>query len=706
MKKHRQRKSVDTAGRPAAHAIALAALSFAVYATALGNGFVSDDNFQLLNNPLVRDWRRIPQILSHSVWAFAGAANTNYYRPVQILGYMSVYYLFGFDPRAYHLAMLLAHVAATLLVYLLGRRWLGGWQGALVAAAVFAIHPIHTEAVIWVAAVPDALVTVLVLTGLYWFAREDGRPRLSHAAGLAALYLAAMMTKETGAMLLVLLAACEVLLMRRRIRDLSANAVLYGLLCGTLAVYVALRYHALGALAPAQGVYVRLPHSEYFFSVVFLAGKYLWKLLLPAGLNYYHEFDPVRGPGLLWALAMLACLALVAGMVYFRFKPPTQPRATAAASGEKQSSSPGPWLAAQTSPAPAPLRPPRTALRSGDPGRSRLYSPAGAAADPGGSASFFLFLIAATLAPALNITGVGPNPFAERYLYLPSAGFVFLLGLVWERFVPKLAGGARAAAWGAAFLVLAAGCAQVLARTPVWHDDFSLFRHTAEQSPRAAFIRGNLGWWQLQRGNVDAAMAEYQAALRSDPNSALLHNNMGNALAAKREYAQAIQEIRRAIELNPEYAEARLNLGLALEATGDPAAAEAAYQQALRIRPAYPQALTALGLLQATRKDFDGAIQRYRRAIAANEDYAEAHINLGAALSELRRYPEAAAELRRAIELAPGHAQAHVMHYNLGVVYRDMGMPELAAGEFRRALQLRPDFELARNELARIQLPR
>jgi len=102
MKKRKQKRPAPPAGpaipgikrwweQPPLHAAALVALCLAVYATALGNGFVSDDNFQLLNNPLVKDWHRLPQIFGRSVWSLAGAASTNYYRPVQLLAYAAVY---------------------------------------------------------------------------------------------------------------------------------------------------------------------------------------------------------------------------------------------------------------------------------------------------------------------------------------------------------------------------------------------------------------------------------------------------------------------------------------------------------------------------------------------------------------------------------------------------------------------------------------
>src|SRR5580693_6686684 len=78
----------------------LAALAFFVYGGALFNGFASDDTSQLLQNPAVRDFHQIPQILFHDVWAFMrepGGQASNYYRPLQFVIYMAVYYAVGYD---------------------------------------------------------------------------------------------------------------------------------------------------------------------------------------------------------------------------------------------------------------------------------------------------------------------------------------------------------------------------------------------------------------------------------------------------------------------------------------------------------------------------------------------------------------------------------------------------------------------------------
>lgn len=216
--------------RPAVHIAALVLISFGVYAPSLANGFVSDDILQVVANPLIADWRRIPEMFTRSVWAFRGATQDNYYRPMHFLVYSAVYHLFGLTPWAYHLLMLLVHAATTLLVYLLARRLLSGWQGAVMAGALFAVHPIHSEAVLWIASVPDAVMTLLVLAALYAFTILDGCPNMRATAAIAVLYFGALLTKETGAMLVPLLLGCELLLFRRSLRQLLANARFYAIL--------------------------------------------------------------------------------------------------------------------------------------------------------------------------------------------------------------------------------------------------------------------------------------------------------------------------------------------------------------------------------------------------------------------------------------------------------------------------------------------
>jgi protein O-mannosyl-transferase len=498
---------------PAAATVGLAA---AVYANSLANGFVSDDKIQLLKNPLVTSVAQFPHIFGSGVWSILGIPGSpgNYYRPLQFMVYLALYQVFGFRAPAFHLFLILLHAANTLLLYLLVRRlWKG--RAALAAAALFAVHPIHTEVVDWIAAVPDLMVTTLVLSGVLWLARRD-EPRGLRIAGHCALYLAALLTKETGAMLLPLYAGFGWICRGRGWQELRRNALLYASMAATFGVYLAMRRAALGSLAPGQEAFFHLTPLQFALSAVALAGQYLAALLFPVNLSYFHIFQPTSGvtPPLL--LAALALAAIAAALVRFR----------------------------------SPL------------------------------AAYGAFWIAITLAPAFNLTGVGQNVFAERYLYLPSVGFCWIAAWAWERLAVWRP--AWAMATGAAVLLACSGEAAV--RNRDWHDDYTLFQVTLRQAPTSGWLHNWMAGVYVERHEFDRALAEEKLAVHYEPRAPAFHENLGNILLVSDPRA-AIAEFQELLALQPERGENHSDLGIALEAAGQPREAAVEYQTALRLEP-------------------------------------------------------------------------------------------------------------------------
>jgi len=109
----------------------------AVYANALGLGFVWDDHYQILRNHWLRDPHYIPQIFTSAFWDFLNPnqrTTTNFYRPLQSLTYMLCYGISGLEPWSFHLASVLLHVGVTLMAYALLRRWTSDYRVALAAA--------------------------------------------------------------------------------------------------------------------------------------------------------------------------------------------------------------------------------------------------------------------------------------------------------------------------------------------------------------------------------------------------------------------------------------------------------------------------------------------------------------------------------------------------------------------------------------------
>ena len=159
--------------------------------------FVYDDNFQVVANPYVHSFRHLREIFTTTVWSFEGAAGvTNYFRPMMTLGYLLTYQIAGLVPFSFHLVNLAMNCVAVWLVFLLLRRF-SGERVALIAAALFALHPIHTESVAWIAAVTDLQLTVFYLRAfLLTCAFPETDHRIRARMILCVVFLLALVSKE------------------------------------------------------------------------------------------------------------------------------------------------------------------------------------------------------------------------------------------------------------------------------------------------------------------------------------------------------------------------------------------------------------------------------------------------------------------------------------------------------------------------------
>ncbi len=621
------------------HVLVLFLLACGVYANSLGSGFVTDDRLQLLKNPLVTDFHRIPAIFSRSMNGFMGNTD-NYYRPVHLLVYMALYYLAGFNAFVYHLLMVLLHGLTTALVYLLVRRMVQPAAAAVAAAALFALHPIHAEVVNWVAAVPDALVTPLMVLAFWLFLRQGAAPRGLQIAEHCGLYLLALLTKEPGAMLLPLYAGYEWICLGKGWREMRRNLPLYAAMLATLGLYLACRMAALGSLAPAQQRFYHLTPQEFVSTAIVTAAQYFGKLVFPIPLKYYYVFEPVHGitPALLVALAVLAALAVL----LLRWR-----RREASASAEV----------------------PETAL-----------------------VAFGIFWIAVTLAPALNLTGVGRSVFSERYLYLPSVGFAWIAAVAWYWW--RRRAGRAAVASGA--LVLAVFAVQVTARNRDWRDNITLLETSIRQSPGGPELHSDLSLTYAERGDRARAIAEARTALALDPKNVTFRLNLGNLLLATNP-GESVQICQTLVREYPSSSDAHYCLGLAWGASGNTPLARAELEKTLVLQPTYSYAMLVLSRIYADAGQTREAIDMCLRAAAVRPRDPEPRMKMAALELASQQFPEAIRAAREALGLDPDFDDAYLAHFYMGLAYRQTGSPQVALAEFALALRLRPEFQQARD---------
>jgi protein O-mannosyl-transferase len=234
-------------------------VSCAVYFNALSGNFVYDDTSQIVDNPWITNIRNIVTIFSKSVWSFQPGAITNYYRPLMHMVYMLNYHIFGLKPWGFHLVNILFHCGVSVLVFLVIRRFLTEQRVTtssvylsppFIAAMLFALHPIHTEAVTWIAGLPDVAFTFFYLLSFYFFIRSKAVRSGSYLFSVVSFAIAAFF-KEPALTLPVVLFAYDYVFQKDQpyFPDYVKRYVPYLVIA---VGYLALRIHALGGFAPAK----------------------------------------------------------------------------------------------------------------------------------------------------------------------------------------------------------------------------------------------------------------------------------------------------------------------------------------------------------------------------------------------------------------------------------------------------------------------
>jgi len=174
-------------------------VAFVVYQGVLICGFVYDDVPLILLNPFIKNphlWRRI---FLEPMWSFLGhALQSSFYRPLGVFSFWLVCRVAGLNPAAYHFLQLIFYSLGIWMVYQIGRKLLPSELAALAGALLWTLHPLHVEAVAWVAAIPDIGSGLFCLLGFWFFLRAEAQspPTFRQHALAAAVFFPGLFFKE------------------------------------------------------------------------------------------------------------------------------------------------------------------------------------------------------------------------------------------------------------------------------------------------------------------------------------------------------------------------------------------------------------------------------------------------------------------------------------------------------------------------------
>jgi tetratricopeptide (TPR) repeat protein len=647
----------DKPTRPWAHLLGpglVLLLALLAYAPTLGNGFAYDDTAIIQENPVIRSLRNLPRMLVTDYWGTLELPDvfhdTRLYRPLVIVSFALNYALGGLHPLGYHVVNLLLHAGVSLAVYGVGAQLLGlPPAGAAVAAALFAVHPLHTEAVAGIVGRAELFMALGVLLALWGYRRGD---RLGHLGSLLAFALG-LLAKEQAVVLPGLLLLHELVARRLSARPARwpawAATTLIRLLpyLGLLAAYFLLRAWVLGGrLVPSASFLANplahVPLGPRLLTALAVAGRYLTLMIWPAPLSpdySYNQIPLITSPlawPLLWAALLWGGLLGLGGRSFLR-------------------------------------------------GR--------------GTAGFAVGFTLLSFLPASNLLVPIGTIMGERLFYLPSVGLCWLAGLAWAAGATRLARPRLRQAAGVSLgVLLLALTGQSLRYGRIWRDDLTLFSYAVQAVPRSAVIRFNLGSALLfEKDRKEEAITHLRRAVEIYPRYRQAWDALGRGYLDTKQWGQAIATFKKAMAVDPNYPHPYNNIGLAYVALGRWDEAIAAFRRAVALKPDLAQAHRNLADVYERRGWSEAELAE--RALELTTTDPLAWLHAGSTFLRLAWPEEALMAFREAVRLDPKLPQAQLA---LAQAYDRLVRPREAAQAYEALLQLRPALPAVHRRLAEL----
>ncbi len=494
-------------------ALSVAGLAFAASVTSLGNGFAYDDNLAILINSRVHTLASPWDAFAQSYWPVDRGGGL--YRPLTVLLFAGQWAVGQGSPFLFHLVNVLLYAGLSALVFWCALALLPEGAAWLVAA-LFAVHPVHVEAVgnvVGQAELTTALAVVLAV-GLYlrWRQAAPAAPLSGgRVAGLGVLYLVACTTKEHGIVLPGLLLAAEVTVLaagaggpwRARVRQLRP---LYLLLTLLALAFLAVRTRVLGSFAGdlSAQTFQSLGAWPRLLTMLALVPQWVRLLYWPAHLQADYSSQETRvihTPDLAVAVGALVLLGAIGLAI-----------------------------------------------------RSRRDHPV---------VAFGILWVLIALFPTSNLVIPTGIVLSERTMFLPSLGAMLVAGDLAARAWAGIREGTpfvRSLAAIALGTLICAAAIRSAARQPVWANDEVLKTQMVIDAPRSYWAHWLYGDYLYHTDRLAEGEQHMRLAIELEPDNAYIQMLLGQRYQDHGFCQPAVLYLSRAVELTPERWRTRLRL--------------------------------------------------------------------------------------------------------------------------------------------------
>nr|XP_040018143.1 protein O-mannosyl-transferase TMTC3 [Gasterosteus aculeatus aculeatus]XP_040018144.1 protein O-mannosyl-transferase TMTC3 [Gasterosteus aculeatus aculeatus]XP_040018146.1 protein O-mannosyl-transferase TMTC3 [Gasterosteus aculeatus aculeatus]XP_040018147.1 protein O-mannosyl-transferase TMTC3 [Gasterosteus aculeatus aculeatus] len=622
----------------------LTGLVVGCYWNSVSCGFVFDDVSAILDNKDLRPATPLRNLFLNDFWGTPMAEERSHksYRPLTVLTFRLNYLFSELTAASYHLLNVVLHAVVCVLFLRVCRLFLDKTSG-LVAALLFAVHPIHTEAVTGVVGRAELLSSIFLLAAFLSYTKSTGADRSivwSPIALTVVLVAAATLCKEQGITVIGICCVHEVFVaqgftlpmlldtLRRFLQ--GKGGFPYAVLQTLLKLIVLVISTLLLVIVRVQVIQSQLPVFTRFdnpaavshtptrqLTFNYLLPVNAWLLLNPSELCCDWTMGTIPLVESLLDLRNLATLVFYASLGLLAYHSLRYRHSSA-----------------------------RTVIMA-------------------------LSLMVLPFIPASNLFFPVGFVVAERVLYVPSMGFCVLVAHGFRIVSHK--GHLKKISWLVIGVLLTTHAVKTFQRNWDWESEYTLFT----------------------------------SALKVNKNNAKLWNNVGHALENQNNYAKALQYFLQATRVQPDDIGAHMNVGRTYKNLNRSKEAEDAYlvakslmpqvipgkKYATRVAPNHLNVYINLAnLIRANESRLEEADQLYRQAISMRPDFKQAYISRGELLLKMNKLTEARDAYLRALELDRTNAD---LWYNLAIVNIEMKDPPEALRNFNRALELNPRHKLA-----------
>ena len=551
----------------------LAAISVAVFGQTIGYDFVNfDDDLYVYDAPAIQAGVTRQGI----ALAFTGQHARNWH-PLTTISHMLDCQLYGLKPGGHHATNVILHIVAVFLLFRVLWKMTGAvWKSAIVAA-LFAVHPLHVESVAWVSERKDVLSAVFFLLMLDAYVRYARVPSMPRYLLVVVLFGAGLMSKPMLVSAPVILLLLDYWPLRRfeqrsstigKARILNSGKqprVRQRLFLEKIPLLVLSAGSCVVTFVLQKRATGAIPPLPFLWRVqnAFVSYViYLWKTLWPTHLAVFYPHPNNTLPTWAVILAGALVLGITVSAIVFRNK------------------------------------------------RPYVFT------------GWFWYLV--MLVPVIGLVQVGEQGHADRYTYLPHIG-LFLLAVWFAADVAAVRESRSRFAIATAAVIILALAWTAFIQASYWRNSETLWTHALDVTSDNDFAHNNLGYLCVDQGELDKAIAHFEAALRIrsrklDPHynvgSAFVQMNLADALARKGRPDEALVHYEEAIRLQPNYADAYYNRGNVLFAKGRIDEAMADWEKTLQIQPNDADAHTCIGNALLRQGSPKKAIAHYEKAMA------------------------------------------------------------------------------------------